>query len=198
MVHRGGGSSVHAKEEFVIMTTKSKTSRTEVQATDQHLIDGLKKHEQALASLFIDGVSAKTADIVAVLQARGDAAKRTLATRATWQEAVLAERNERAKSKTLVSGLRQALKVAFANSPEALADFGLSPRKAAATTPEKRVAAAAKAKATRAARHTMGPKQKKAVKGTVPQTVPADGGAHAPAPAPATPGTAPGAAKSAS
>jgi hypothetical protein len=44
----------------------------------------------------------------------------------------------------------------------------MKPRKApAARTPEEKIAAAAKAKATRAARHTMGSKQKAKVKGTV-------------------------------
>jgi hypothetical protein len=44
---------------------------------------------------------------------------------------------------------------------DALATFGLTPRKPRVVSPEARVAAAAKAKATRAARHTMGKKQKK-------------------------------------
>jgi hypothetical protein len=40
----------------------------------------------------------------------------------------------------------------------------LSPRKVSAVSPEKKVAAAAKAKATREARHTMGKNQKQGVK----------------------------------
>ena len=186
------------------MVTNAKSNRTQSQVSDQLTIDGLKKHEQTLASLFINGATFKTADLIHALQARLDAAKNTLATRATWQEAVQAERDERAKSQTLVSGLRQALKVAFATSTESLADFGLTPRKQSVTTPEKKVAAAAKAKATRAARHTMGPQQKKTVKGTPPATVsvPIDGGVNAPTPgapgSPAAPGGATGATKSAS
>ena len=55
----------------------------------------------------------------------------------------------------------------FAGLFDTLADFGLSPRKVAVVSPEARVAAVAKTKATRAARHTMGAKQKKAIQGDV-------------------------------
>jgi hypothetical protein len=48
-----------------------------------------------------------------------------------------------------------------------LADFGFAPPKAATRTPEEKAAAAAKAKATREARHTLGKSQKKTVKGNV-------------------------------
>jgi hypothetical protein len=80
---------------------------------------------------------------------------------------VQAERDERAKSRALVTGVRQALQAAFADSAETLAKYGLKPRKKPVVSPQTRVAAAAKAKATRAARHTMGSNQKKAVKGDV-------------------------------
>jgi hypothetical protein len=81
--------------------------------------------------------------------------------------------------------------VAFAGSIDTLADFALKARKPRTPlTPEQKAAAVAKAEATRAARHTMGPKQKAAIKGTVPATAPATQPA-APAPAPATPVTPP-------
>ena len=56
------------------------------------------------------------------------------------------------------------VKASFGNAPDVLVDFGLSPRKA--TTPltaEQKAVASAKRKATRAARHVMGSKQRKAV-----------------------------------
>jgi hypothetical protein len=57
---------------------------------------------------------------------------------------------------------------AFGNQPDVLADFGLVPRKAPTPlTVEQKAAAAAKRKATRAARNTMGAVQKKKVVGTV-------------------------------
>jgi len=170
--------------------TTTNPNRTQVQTGDQKLIDGLKKHAPALSSLFIGGASLQTADVIAILQARIDAATAAVSTRATWQTNVKADHDERAKTKTFVSGLRQALQVAFAGQIDALADFGLKPRKVRVTTPEEKTEAAAKAKATRAARHTMGPKQKAQIKGTVPAP------ATPPEPAP-TPPTAPKAAETA-
>jgi hypothetical protein len=67
-----------------------------------------------------------------------------------------------------MSAFVQFLRAAFGNQPDVLADFGLQPKKAAtALTTEEKAAAAAKRAATRAKRNTMGPVQKKKVKGTV-------------------------------
>jgi len=64
------------------------------------------------------------------------------------------------------------VKVTFGNQPDALADFGLAPPKARAPmTAEQKAVAAAKRKATRVARGTLGKKQKKAVKGAVTATL---------------------------
>jgi hypothetical protein len=169
------------------MATKSNVNRSQQQDADQKLIDGINKHSQTIPSLVFGGTSNPTTAIIAVLQARIATANAALSTRATWQSAVKADLDERAKTKTYVSGLRQALQLAFAGSIDGLADFGLKPRKQRAVrTPEEKAAAVAKAKATRAARHTMGAKQKAKVKGTAPQAVPAT---------PPSPATAPSAPK---
>jgi len=166
------------------------------------LIAGLQKHSATLPSLMIGGTSYPTDTLVATLQSRLATAAAVASTRATWQTAVQADRDERTKTQTVVSGVRQALHVAFAGSVSALADFGLTPRKPAAPrTPEQKAASVAKAKATRAARNTMGSNQKKAVKGNVTGVnivpvvaeTPATPPAHpaSPAPAAAAPATAP-------
>jgi nucleoid DNA-binding protein len=168
------------------MATKSPINRVAQQDADQKLIDGLKKHSQTLPSLMIAGTSHPTAAIIAMVQARIDARNVSVSSRATWQTDVKADHDERAKTKALVSGLRQALLVAFAGSIDGLADFGLKPRKTrTARTPEEKAAAAAKAKATRALRHTMGSKQKAKVKATAPQAAPAT--PPSPAAAPSAP-----------
>ncbi len=154
-------------------TTSSNTNRTKRQVADQQLIDGLNKHSATITTLVIGGTSLAPAALIATLQARLATASTAQSTRATWQTAVKADVDERAKTKTLVSGLRQAIEVAFAGSIDNLADFGLTPRKTAVISPEKRAAAAVKAKATRAARNTMSKKQKLAIKGAVPPTAPA-------------------------
>jgi hypothetical protein len=169
-------------------TTPNTKNRTTQQVGDQKLIDGLNKHSQTIPSLVIGGTSLTTAAIIGILQARLATANAAQSTRATWQTAVKADKDERAKTKSFTSGLRQALHVAFDGSIDALADFGLVPRKPHVISPEKKAAATAKALATRAARHTMGKKQKAAIKGTVPATAPATPpAAPAPVAAPPTP-----------
>jgi hypothetical protein len=144
------------------------TNRTSQESADQKLIDGFTKHNATLATLVIGGTSYKTTDVITIVQGLVNSAKAVVSTRATWQTAVAADKAERAKQKTFMSGVRQSLLVAYGGSLDVLADFGLAPHKArTAPTPEQKQAAAAKAKATRAARHTMSSKQKKAVKGDV-------------------------------
>ncbi len=177
-------------------TPKDNNNRTKQQNADQKLIDGVTKHAATIPTVVIGGSSYTTAAIIAVLQQRLTASKASQATRATWQNAVKADKDERASTKAFVSGLRQALQVAFAGSIDSLADFGLTPRKPRVITPEQKTAAAAKAKATRAARHTMGPKAKLAVKGDVTGVVvtPVTSQAAAsPAPAAPAPAAAPAA-----
>jgi hypothetical protein len=170
----------------------STTNRNREQTAHQKLAEGLKKHEQALSLLTIDGTSFKTADVIATVQARVDSAQAVVSSRATWQANILSDKAERTKTKTFLSGLRKALFVAFGNSVDVLADFGLAPHKPRVQrTPEEKTAAAAKAKATRAARHTMGKKQRQAIKGTAPHAAPATAPVATPAPAtPANPSPA--------
>jgi hypothetical protein len=74
------------------------------------------------------------------------------------------------------------VKASYANSPDVLAGFGLKPKKARTPlTIDQMAAAAAKRKATRAARHTMGSKQKQKVKGTI-TTIVSPPSADAPVP----------------
>jgi hypothetical protein len=181
-----------------VMTTKPTTSRTKQQVADQKLSDGLKKHKTELVSFALAGASSTVDAVLAVLDTRIAAESAAEVARAAWQTKVKAARDERATTKALVAGVRESLKLRYAGAIDTLADFGLKPRKQPAVrTPEEKAQAAAKAKATRAARHTMGSKQKKSVKGTITTIVPATPStakepvATSPAaPAPATPGTA--------
>jgi hypothetical protein len=149
-----------------------KPNRTTETTSEQTLSDGVTKHATAIPAIAIAGKSMTTQEIVATLQSRIDSAKAVVSTRATWQATVQSDRALRDKTKTFVSGLKQAVLAAFAGQVGALADFGLTPRKLRVSTPDQKLAAAAKAKATRAARHTMGSKQKAAVKGAVAPAAP--------------------------
>lgn len=87
------------------------------------------------------------------------------------------------------------VKASFSKSPDVLADFGLNPKNVRTPlTVEEKTVAAAKRKATRAARHTMGTKQKKGVKGTVTGVVvtPITAAAPVATTGPSTPATSTG------
>jgi hypothetical protein len=110
-----------------------------------------------------------------------DAFRAVSAARIAWLEAAKAERKLNDETKEFVSAFRQALLTLFGPEAGILADFDVSVRKPRTEPPlTEKVQASAKAKATRAARHTLGPKQKRAIKGEVHATPPA-------VPGPATP-----------
>jgi hypothetical protein len=169
------------------MATNNKTDRTTRLVADQKMIDGLTKHSVTLSSLVIGGQSYTTAAVIGLLQGRIATGNAATNSHTVWQAAVQADRDQLAKTKPFVAGLRKALEAAYAGAIEQLADFGLkAPKPRTPLTPEQKAAAVKKAEATRAARHTMGPKQKAAIKGTVPATAPETQPA---APAPTPPAT---------
>jgi hypothetical protein len=174
-------------------TNAPKKNRIDLTLADQKLIDGFTKHASTITSLVIAGVTVATKDIISTLQARIVTSNTAQTTRATWQAAVAADRAERQKTKTFASGVRQAVTVAFTGQIDALADYGLTPRKVAVITPAEKTARTAKALATRAARHTMGKVQKSKITGKSPASSPTAttplpaGPSPAPAPANAVP-----------
>ena len=162
-------------------------------------IVGVQKHYAALATVIIDGVPRTPASIVQTLQGSIDGADATAAAAATFHKAVEDEKQAIAEGNAMYQGLKALVVSQFKTSPETLADFGITP-------PSRRVPDAAtvataveKRDATRAARHTMGKRQKEQVKGTVAAPAPAPTGTTPPvtsspaAPAnPTTPGGATG------
>ena len=95
------------------------------------------------------------------LRADVDAAK------ASTKAKLAAEAASMPSLRTFMSALMTYVKAAYVGSPDVLADFGISLKSRAPLTVEAKAAAVAKRAATRAARHTMGTQQKKAIKGAV-------------------------------
>ena len=150
------------------MTTNPKSNSMTRQSANLGLIAGLQKHQATLPSFTVGGQALKPADVMAALQADNATLDAVASTRATWQAAVQTSDASLAKTRIVASGVKQTLRVMFAGQVDVLADFGLKPRKTPAPrTPAQKAASAAKAKATRAARKTMGPVQKQAVVGNV-------------------------------
>ena len=155
--------------------TTSKTSKGSMQLRLRGLIAGTQKHFPN-GSLTFGGATYTPASLIQSFQNLDDATARMDAARAAWEDTVTAQRAVKATVDPLIKGYRGYLTTLYGNVSATLVDFGMSPRKERAPlTTAQQTAAVAKQKATRAARHTMGPKQKAGIKGTVPtpETTPA-------------------------
>jgi hypothetical protein len=171
----------------------SKSNQTAQLAAYQSLIDGLEQHTSDIKSLVLGTQTILNADIVSRIQQLITSAKAKAAARVTYLAAVGSNRSTLAAQLQFLDDLKQTLRARFSTSPTTLAEFGLTAHTRAKPTPTTQVAAAAKAKATRAARGTKGKKQLSEVQGNVtgvvvtpvqagePATVPTNAPATAPA-----------------
>jgi hypothetical protein len=91
------------------------------------LIAGIGKHF-ATASMTVANQTYTGTQLVAVLQSLADLITATIASNATWQNDVTAEKKAFASSDEFLSSLQQAVYAAYGNSVATLADFGLKPR----------------------------------------------------------------------
>jgi hypothetical protein len=166
-----GAAGCDAREAFSVSKGKGETmsihkpSKKSEIASDQKLIAGIEKHLEGI-SVMILGTTYTGSQLVQEVRARLDAVEANLVARARWQTAVQAEQRQLANSQSTMNLLRRALHTMF-KAADDLADFGLTPHRRATLTPAERVAAVAKAKATRAARHTMRKRQRQAIHGVL-------------------------------
>jgi glyceraldehyde-3-phosphate dehydrogenase/erythrose-4-phosphate dehydrogenase len=110
------------------------------------------------------------ADLATFIQADIDACDAADRARAAWLTAVHEQTASHAAVAPVLRALKRQLLAQFGDTPAAnatLADFGYTAPKVVQRTSTANAAAAAKARATRQARHTMGKNQKKDVKGKV-------------------------------
>jgi hypothetical protein len=151
------------------MTTNKNTKAT-LQQRIRGLIAGTQKHAPN-GSLTLGSATYTTPALVQLLKSLADALDAVDAAKASWKEALTNELDLHAKVEPVVRDYEAWVAVSFGGSPSTLADYGVTPRKVPTPlTAEQKASAAAKRKATRLARNTMGSKQKKTVKGTVPAT----------------------------
>jgi len=144
------------------------TTKNTVVALAGQLLAGTKKHFSNVSSLTFGGGTFTPAQIEASLQTLSDLRSAVDAARAATKAKLADEQAQAPSLRTQMDAFVAFVKASFGNSPDVLADFGLAPKKARAPlTVAQKAAAAAKRKATRAARHTMGKVQKKSVKGTI-------------------------------
>jgi hypothetical protein len=168
------------------MAIMAKITSKQQYAEDTALIAGFKKHLPS-GTFTIRSQSQTTAQVVAVLQARADKALAADTAKTAAHAAVLDERQEYASTHDYVQDVRLTVLAMFSKSPQVLGDFGVSPRKQPVPlSPAKKLIAATKRAATRAARGIVGKKKRAAVTGAVTGTiqVPVDGSATTLSPTP--------------
>jgi DNA gyrase/topoisomerase IV subunit B len=187
------------------MATKTQGKGTVVGLAEK-LIAGTNKHLANTTQVMLAGGSFTPAQVTERLQELVNLRNDVDAAKASTKARLATEKANMPALRTHMDALVTFVKAAFGNAPDVLADFGLHPKARTPLTVEAKTAAAAKRKATRAARHTTGPKKKLSVTGDVTGIVvtpitsgrpvaTAPSGPSAPAPSPgataaATPHTA--------
>jgi hypothetical protein len=177
----------------------AKTNNKNGKATRMaQVITGARKHFPAgSTAITLEGASTTIDAVVNEFQAFIDNRAAIVAAQTTAKNMVAAERTGLPAITALLAAFIAFVRNALGPTSTALADFGIPVRKAPAPkTAEQKAVAAAKRKATRAARGTMGPKAKLAVHGDITAQLvvtpagSAEGapGATATAPAAAAPG----------
>jgi hypothetical protein len=148
------------------MATKTKGKGTVVALAEQ-LVAGTNKHLANVTQVMLAGGSFTPTQVTEKLQALVKLRNDVEAAKASTKAKLAAETTDMAPLRTFMGAFVGFVKAAYGTSPDVLADFGLHPKARTPLTVEAKTAAAAKRKATRAARHTMGATQKKSVKGAV-------------------------------
>jgi hypothetical protein len=144
----------------------------EVSRVKQLIVGTKKRYPNASQQLTIGGATHTVSEFLDLLQSFVDLREAVDAAKAASKAKIEAERAQAPSLREFISTFVTFVKGTLGNSPEALADFGIPPRKARTPqTAEQKAVAVEKRKATREARHTMGKSQRKGVKGSVKVTV---------------------------
>ena len=143
-----------------------KPNTTQLQGADRKLQDGLRTHFSGARPITIAGKGYRPSGLVKILQAEIDAADVANAARLAWIAATKRSKQVQRDTAPVKRMLRAYIVSTFGESSTVLADFGMAPRKSRKKlTIEEKVVVVDKARATRAARHTMGTRQKQSIVG---------------------------------
>jgi hypothetical protein len=153
------------------MSGKKIQKKTEVVSIYQRAIEGVV---QCLAgeTFTLGGKSVTSEAAIAIMQQHIDVVQASAAAHTAWLQAVVKERTTtKAISAPFLAALRIYVAARFGIQSDEYRAFGFVPPKPRIATPEAKVVGAAKLRATRKARHTMGSKQRLAIVGTVPSEI---------------------------
>ena len=145
----------------------TKNTKGQVVVVAKQLIAGAEKHLASVTQVPLLGSSFTPAQITSELQSLVTLRADVDASKASTTAKIANEATQMPALRAFMSAFESFVKGAFGSSPDVLADFGITRKSRAPLTLEAKAAAAAKRASTRAARHTMGSKQKLAVVGDV-------------------------------
>ena len=161
-------------------------NRATLQNRCRNEVAGVKKDLASVAVITLEGFDYTPTTPMALFQSFIDGADATVTTRAAWLLAVQKETALNTQILGVLAALKAYLTLKYGTGAvDTQADFGFSPRKVTVRTAAEKTASAKQAAATRAARHTMGSVQKKAVTGTSPAPEPVSPATTTTNPAPA-------------
>ena len=148
-------------------TNQKKSTKSQVVVRAKQVIAGTAKHLASTPQIVLSGSSFTPDQITSKLQQLVTLRSDVDAAKATAAAKIVNEEAQAPALTALLSAQESFVKVTFGTSPDVLADFGLAPKARATVTAQAKAAAAVKSAATRAARHTMGSRQKQGIKGDV-------------------------------
>jgi hypothetical protein len=152
-----------------VMSGANPTKST-LQQRARGLITGTQKH-LANETLAFNGATFAAPALIQLLQQLIDVVTRSDAARAEWKDALKSMKDGKATIVPVLGAFHAFVVNRFGNAPSTLEDFGIAPRKVRTPlTAEQKAAAAVKRKATRAARHIVGKKQRAKIKAPVATT----------------------------
>jgi hypothetical protein len=158
-------------------TNNTNPNRPTQKDLDNKAMQGIDKHIPKNASLTLLGSAFTPEALKAVFQAEIDATNAAESARVQWMKVVADQRAIRTRTRPVRQALKQYLLSTYAGTDAVgvLQDFGFGvPRGAGKRTVAVKAQAVAKAAATRTARHTLGPKARKLIKGAVASPAPGD------------------------
>jgi hypothetical protein len=147
------------KENIKNMATVKK-GKSQVAAIAKQLIAGAEKHLTSTTQVSLLGSSFTPAQITSTLQSLVTLRSDVDASKASTTAKIANEATQMPALRAFMSAFESYVRAAYGSSPDVLADFGITRKARTPLTVEAKAAAAAKRAATRAARHTLGTKQK--------------------------------------
>ena len=134
------------------------------QTRDTSRINGVTKHCMTQPSITVDNVVYTPTQVIQIYQSDLDAEAAVAAARSMLATAMAKAKPARAAAALFDKGFKPCIVGAYGSSPAIMTDFGITIATPKVKTAAQKAAANLKAKATRAARHTMGSAQKAAIK----------------------------------